>query len=88
MTEIAHALVPISIEEIRAGAAAVAGAMRSADAVAALPPDVRKRFIEIRAALFQRGVFDPMLARFDSATVPRAAPAEIAEELALLATSL
>ena len=53
-----------------------------------LPEDLRKRFIAIRAELFERGVFDPVLARFDTVTVPRASTAEIAEELKLLAERL
>jgi hypothetical protein len=87
MTEIHHEPVPTSIEEIRTGAAAVAEAMRRAGK-GPIPPDVRKRFIEIRSALFQRGIFDPVLARFDSATVPQAPLAEIADQLAAVASAL
>lgn len=53
-----------------------------------MPKDLRQRFIEVRAALFQRGVFDPVLVRFDSITAPPASPAEIGEQLATLATAL
>ena len=52
-----------------------------------LPEALRLRFIEIRSQLFTRGFFDPVLARFDSATVPRASNAEIAEELEKLAAA-
>jgi hypothetical protein len=53
-----------------------------------LPEDLRKRFIDVRAVLFQRGIFDPVLARFDTATVPQASTQEIAAELARVADSL
>ena len=53
-----------------------------------LPEDLRKRFIDVRAVLFQRGIFDPVLARFDSATVPKASAQEVGQELAKVAESL
>lgn len=53
-----------------------------------LPPALRKRFIDARAALFQRGIYDPVLVRFDSATAPRASVSEIADQLAAVADSL
>ena len=73
----------MTIEEIKASAAEVAAAL-----AAGLTDDVRQRFIALRAELFRRGVFDPVLARFDTATVPRASNEEIAAELAKLAESL
>ncbi len=76
-----------SIEEIKANAAQIAEQMKSAGA-GPLPPDLRARFIEVRAALFQRGVYDPVLVRFDSATVPQASIAEVADQLASIAASL
>lgn len=71
-------------EELKQEAAAVAEAMQSGE----LSPQVRERFIGVRAALFQRGIFDPVLVRFDSATAPRATTQEIAEQLASVATNL
>lgn len=53
-----------------------------------LPEEVRQGFIDVRAALFQRGMFDPVLARFDTATVPQASTTEIAERLAAVASQL
>lgn len=53
-----------------------------------LPEGLRTRFIDVRAVLFERGLYNPTLVRFDSATVPQAATAEIAEELARIAESL
>lgn len=50
-----------------------------------VPENLRLRFIEVRSQLFTRGIYDPVLARFDSATVPRASNEEIAEELEKLA---
>ena len=52
-----------------------------------LPEALRLRFIEIRSQLFTRGFYDPVLARFDSATVPRATNEEIAVELEKLANA-
>lgn len=53
-----------------------------------LPEDLRQRFIDVRAALFARGIFDPVLVRFDTATAPQAPTGEIAERLAALADAL
>jgi hypothetical protein len=53
-----------------------------------LPEDLRQRFIDVRGALYEIGVFDPVLVRFDSATVPQGSTAEVAEELALVAAGL
>jgi hypothetical protein len=91
-----------SLEELRALATAVSQEMLSAsdseaEAITgtgggsrqrALPGELRVRFIAVRAALFQRGVYDPVLVRFDTATVPQASTRQIAEELAKLAESL
>jgi hypothetical protein len=53
----------------------------------AIPEELRLRFIEVRSQLFTRGIFDPLLARFDSATVTRASNEEIAAELEKLAAA-
>lgn len=76
--------IAIPLAELKEHAAAVAEEMRSGEMSAAL----RERFIHVRAALFQRGIFDPVLVRFDSATAPRATAQEIAEQLATVATNL
>lgn len=76
----------MSVEEIKRNAAAIAEQLRATKS--ALPPDLRKRFIDVRAELFQRGVYDPVLVRFDSATVTPASTAEIADQLAQIASSL
>lgn len=54
----------------------------------ALPEELRASFIELRTALFQRGIYDPVLVRFDTATVPQASTAEIAEQLESVASAL
>jgi hypothetical protein len=73
----------IAIEQVKEEAASVAAALRAGTA-----PDVRQRFINVRAELFQRGIYDPVLVRFDSATVPQASNEEIATQLAMIAESL
>lgn len=75
----------IAVEELRTLAAGVAEELKSA---AAVTPGLRERFINVRAALFQRGIYDPVLVRFDSATAPPASAREIGEQLANVATSL
>lgn len=52
-----------------------------------LPPELRRRFIALRTALFQRGIYDPVLVRFDSFTAPRASIAEVAEQLEKMAAT-
>ena len=54
----------------------------------AVTSDVRKRLIAIRTELFQRGIFDPILARFDTATVTKASAQEIAAQLRAIADGL
>jgi hypothetical protein len=71
---------------LKTTAAAVANEMRSAPAE--LSADLRGKFIAVRSALFQRGIYDPVLVRFDSATVPHATREEIAAQLAAVAESL
>lgn len=76
--------IAIPLAELKQEAAAVAEAMGAQE----LTPALRERFINVRAALFQRGIYDPVLVRFDSATAPRATAQEIAEQLATVATNL
>jgi hypothetical protein len=76
----------MSVPEIKKNAAALAEELR--EAKPPLPSDLRRRFIDLRAALFQRGVYDPILVRFDTATVSQASTAEIASQLTQIASSL
>jgi hypothetical protein len=52
-----------------------------------LPEALRERFIRVRTALFQRGIFDPVLVRFDTASAPQASTKEIGEQLAKVASA-
>ena len=72
--------------ELKEKALAVAEALKAAPET--LPEDLRKRFIDVRAHLFARGIYDPVLVRFDSATVPHAPIGEIAEQLAMVGAGL
>ena len=74
------------LRELGETAARVAEAMRGAGDV--LPRDVRQQFIDVRARLFRRGIYDPVLVRFDSATAPKAPVSEIAAQLATVSQSL
>lgn len=76
--------IAIPIEELKRDAAAVAEELKGGS----ITPELRERFINIRAALFQRGIYDPVLVRFDSYTVSKASAEEIAEQLATVAASL
>lgn len=95
--------VPIAIplEELVKMATDVAAAMKAGPEVSATPPatgggsahrqlpeELRLRFIDVRAALFQRGIYDPVLVRFDTATTAQASTNEIADRLESVATSL
>ena len=77
--------IAIPLVELKHQAAAVAAQLQASDAVS---PELRARFIRVRAALFQRGIYDPVLVRFDSATAPRATNEEIGAQLATVAASL
>jgi len=74
----------MTIDEVKRTAGELAVAFESN----AVTNDVRKRFIAVRTELFQRGIFDPILARFDTATVPRTSAPEIAAQLRAIADSL
>ena len=71
--------------DLKADAQRLAEELKAAGTVS---PELRRRVIEVRTALNRRGIYDPLLGRFDSATVPQASPAEVADQLALLAASL
>ena len=99
MNQESDAKLPRSNDEIRAMATEVAGALQavtSSSSVASgggsrnrgVPEELRMRFIAVRSALFQRGVFDPVLIRFDTATGTQASTAEIVEQLKAVAASL
>jgi hypothetical protein len=45
------------------------------------PAELRQRFIRLRGALMERGIYDPVLVRFDTASAPQAETAKIAEQL-------
>ena len=89
--------------ELKAAALAVADQLKAASASLPNEPiantgggsrhrglseDLRERFLAVRTVLFQRGIYDPVLVRFDTATVAQASTREIAEELARVAESL
>ncbi len=76
--------IAIPLDELRRQAAAVAEELQSQE----LTPALRERFINVRAALFQRGIYDPVLVRFDSYTAPKATPQEVGAQLATVATNL
>jgi hypothetical protein len=90
-------------ETIKSMAATVAADLRKAAAAGAqdpasptgggsrqrgLPEELRQRIIELRTALFQRGIFDPVLVRFDTATVPQATTLALAAALEKAAAAL
>jgi len=70
------------------GADATPGATGGGSAHRGLPGDVHRRFIEVRSALIARGIFDPVLIRFDTATAPQASTAAIAQQLRAVAEAL
>jgi hypothetical protein len=53
-----------------------------------LPEHLRQAFVDVRAALFQRGIYDPVLVRFDTASAPQATNLELADQLAAVAAAL
>jgi hypothetical protein len=74
----------LPLDQLRQLAAQVAEQMSAGE----ITPELRERFILVRTALFQRGIFDPVLVRFDSATAPRASKEDVASQLAAVAQSL
>ena len=78
----------MTIVDLKAAAAHMASEFRDIPTIRDVPKPLRAQFIAMRSELFERGIYDPILARFDSATVPQASPQEIAEELAVLSTTL
>lgn len=78
--------IAMPLEQLRAMAAQLSEEMKSGGD--SLPLDVRERFINVRAALFQRGIYDPVLVRFDTVTAPKATMSELSEQLATVAGAL
>ena len=78
----------MTTEELRTIGAQVAADLRAHKGPNQVPEELRRRFIAVRAELFQRGIFDPVLVRFDSATVPKASTQQIADQLAAVVASL
>ncbi|HEX8617879.1 MAG TPA: hypothetical protein VF911_09875 [Thermoanaerobaculia bacterium] len=76
----------IAMPQLKTMAAAVAEELKSS--TGAVEGALRARFIEVRAALFQRGIYDPVLVRFDSATAPKASASEVGEQLAAVAEAI
>lgn len=76
----------MTTEELKSIAALVATELKAAGET--ITPDLRQDFIDVRAELFHRGIFDPVLVRFDSFTAPKASLPEIAEQLATVAEAL
>ncbi len=76
----------MTLDELRSEAAEVGRELgQAADSA---PPELRARFIAIRTELIRRGIFDPILIRFDTATTPKAPAKDVAEELKTIAGSL
>ena len=78
----------MTTEELRTIGAQVAADLRAHAGSNRVPEELRRRFIAVRAELFQRGIFDPVLVRFDSATVPKASMQQIADQLAAVIAGL
>jgi hypothetical protein len=78
--------IAIPLSQLKQQAAAVAEELKGA--AAPVGGALRERFIDVRAALFQRGIYDPVLVRFDTITAPQASVQEIGEQLATVAESL
>ena len=76
----------LSVDEIKRLGSEVAAELPTVSGAVPLP--LRQRFIAVRTALFHRGVYDPVLVRFDSATAPLATPAEVGAQLARVAEGL
>ncbi|HET7711320.1 MAG TPA: hypothetical protein VFL80_05270 [Thermoanaerobaculia bacterium] len=77
--------VTATSSDLRAVASELAGAIRAGATIA---PEIRSRLIVLRAALFQRGIYDPVLARVDSITVPPVSADRLAAQLEEIASSL
>jgi hypothetical protein len=86
-------------DELKSMAAEVASELQSTTAGEAaatgggsrqrgLPEPLRQRFISVRTALFQRGIFDPVLVRFDTASAPQASTKDVGAQLAKVADAL
>lgn len=75
-------------EAARNGSLPEGGGQQQGSAHRKLPESVRKTFIDLRGALFERGIYDPVLVRFDTATAPQAETQKVAEQLAAIGESL
>lgn len=76
----------MTLDELKTAATELAEKFRSAGDP--LDPQLRKRFVAVRSELIRRGIFDPLLVRFDSATVPKSSRQEVAGRLKTIAETL
>lgn len=53
-----------------------------------LEEDLRREIVDVRSRLFELGIYDPLLVRFDTATVSQASNAEVADRLQQVAAAL
>ncbi|HSP34045.1 MAG TPA: hypothetical protein VLU46_07020 [Thermoanaerobaculia bacterium] len=79
--------IALSLDEVKTLATAIAAELKTLGS-GVVPVELRNRFINVRAALFQRGIYDPVLVRFDSATAPPASAAEVGAQLESVAATL
>lgn len=88
--EIARSAQRIAAEmrEALAGGAVEGGGAQQGSAHRKLPEAVRKNFIDFRASLFDLGIYDPVLVRFDTATASQADTSAIADRLMAVSASL
>lgn len=99
-----NTLAPMTLDQIRALATVLAtdlkvvaaglgktpagAAMGGGSRHRGLTEELRHRFIDVRASLYQRGIYDPILVRFDTATGSQASLGELADQLSAIAASL
>jgi hypothetical protein len=76
------------LEAVSSGSLPEGSGQQQGSAHRKLPESVRKNFIDLRGELFARGIYDPVLVRFDTATAPQAETKTVAEQLATVAQSL
>ena len=80
--------IAAELREALGGGAVEGGGAQQGSAHRKLPEAVRKNFIDFRASLFELGIYDPVLVRFDSATASQADTSAIANRLVAVSESL
>lgn len=76
----------MTLEQLRTEASELARTMEAS--ASGWTPEIRRNFVRLREEMLIRGIYDPVLIRYDSISAPRSDLPTLARQLAVVAGSL